>query len=204
MPWLRFEDDPLVQSPVVHFAYPSAERAGFEYLRREVKLELGSLTDQRPAGRHAVRAWVVDDFPAAFPDWNCQVTALELPRTFWEKATILHAEHHRPAEQPMPDRYARHYSDMARLLDLHGSPSMLADHGLCARVVEWKSRVFARRWARYDLAKPGTFRLRPPQARVAALARDYTQMRAMFLSEPLAFDDVLARLSDAERTLNDA
>ena len=78
---------------------PVGRSGGFDYLRREVKLELGSLTDQRPTEQHAVRAWVVDDFPAAFTDWHCQVTALELPRTFWEKATILHAEHHRPADQ---------------------------------------------------------------------------------------------------------
>ena len=101
-------------------------------------------------------------FPAAFADWNCQVTALELPRTFWEKATILHAEHHRPGEQATPDRYARHYSDMARLLGHANARAMLADHVLCARVVEWKTRVFARQWARYELAKPGTFRLLPP------------------------------------------
>jgi hypothetical protein len=196
-PWLRYED-----GSIVHFEYPSAERDGLDYLRREVKLELGSLTDQRPTARHPVRAWIVDDFPAAFPDWNCQVIALELPRTFWEKATILHAEHHRPADQPMPDRYARHYSDMARLLELPSAASMLADHALCARVVDWKSRVFARQWARYDLAKPRTFRLLPPAARVGPLARDYAQMSAMFLSPAPQFDAVLRMLEAAEQHLN--
>ena len=201
-PWLRYEDDPIASSPVVHFEYPSDEGRGFDYLRREVKLELGSLTDQRPTEQHAVRAWVVDDFPAAFMDWDCQVTALELPRTFWEKATILHAEHHRPNDQPMPDRYARHYSDMARLLGHASAKAMLADRALCARVVAWKSRVFARQWARYDLARPGTFRLLPPTARLPALARDYAQMRAMFLQSPPEFDAVLEVLASAERTLN--
>ena len=32
-----------MHSPVVHFAYPSDEPGGFDYLRREVKLELRSL-----------------------------------------------------------------------------------------------------------------------------------------------------------------
>jgi hypothetical protein len=176
--------------------------SGFEYLKREVKLELGSLTDQRPTERHAIHLWVVNDFPAAFPDWQCMVTALELPRTFWEKATILHAEHHRPADQPAPTRYARYYADVARLLQHAQATAMLNDHALCARVVEWKSRVFARQWARYDLAKPCTFRLLPPSTRSAALARDYAQMRAMFLTPPPDFDAVLAQLSDAEHTLN--
>jgi Nucleotidyl transferase AbiEii toxin, Type IV TA system len=201
-PWLRYEDDPVARSPVVHFEYPSAEGGGFDYLRREVKLELGSLTDQRPTEQHTVRAWVVHDFPAAFTDWHCEVTALELPRTFWEKATILHAEHHRPEDQATPDRYARHYSDMARLLGQESAGAMLADHALCARVVEWKSRVFARQWARYDLAKSGTFRLLPPVPRLATLTRDYAQMRAMFLAAPPEFDAVLGVLEAAERTLN--
>jgi len=200
--WLRYEDDAVARSPVVHFEYPTASEVGFDYLRREVKLELGSLTDQRPTAQHAVRPWVVDDFPAAFPDWQCQVTALELARTFWEKATILHAEHHRPADQATPDRYARHYADMERLLRHPGAQAMLADHALCARVVEWKSRAFARQWARYDLAMPGTFRLLPDDERLAGLARDYAQMRAMFVAEPPEFDVVMARLAEAERTLN--
>lgn len=53
--WLRYEDDTVARSPVVHFEYPTASEAGFMYLRREVKLELGSLADQRPTGQHAVR-----------------------------------------------------------------------------------------------------------------------------------------------------
>lgn len=167
-----------------------------------MKLELGSLTDQRPTEQHAVRPWVVNDFPAAFPDWQCQVTALELARTFWEKATILHAEHHRPADQATPDRYARHYADMERLLRHPDANATLADHALCARVVEWKSRVFARQWARYDLARPATFRLLQTDERRAALSRDYAQMRAMFIAEPPEFEVVMATLAEAERALN--
>ena len=32
---------------------------------------------------------------------DCQVEAITAERTFWEKATILHAEHHRPADKPL-------------------------------------------------------------------------------------------------------
>ena len=90
------------------------------------------------------------------------MVALELERTFWEKATILHAEYHRPAESPTPDRYARHYFDMARLLAHADAPRFLADKVQCDRVEDWKSRVFAWGWARYDLARHGSFQLVPP------------------------------------------
>jgi hypothetical protein len=57
-----------------------------------------------------------------------------------------------------------------------------------------KGKVFARQWAHYDLAKPGTFRLPPTPAKRLALARDYAQMRAMFLSAPPGFEAVLDTL----------
>lgn len=198
--WLRFEEDPSV----LLFRYPSVQPAGFEYLPRSVKLEPGSLTDQQPVGLHAVRPWVADDFPAAFEGWRCEVTALELGRTFWEKATILHAEYHRPAGQPTPDRYSRHYSDMARLLQHRDSAGLLANEALARRVVEWKDRLFGRAWARYDLARRGSFRLVPPASRIPALRDDYLTMRPMFLAEPPSFDEVLAQLAQAERELNAA
>jgi hypothetical protein len=44
--------------------------------------------------------------------------------------------------------------------------------------------------------------LLPPTARRAALARDYAQMRAMFLAQPPDFETILDALATAERTLN--
>jgi hypothetical protein len=167
-----------------------------------VKLEIGSLTDQLPQGRHSVMPWLAEDFPAVFSGWKCEVIALELTRIFWEKATILHAEYHRRQEQVLPVRQARHFSDFACLLAHPEADSNLADKAMCRRVTEWKDRVFARKWARYDLARHGTFRLVPPLARLPDLEKDYAAMRPMFLSEPLAFEGMLTRLQDAEKRIN--
>ncbi len=113
--WFEFMTDANTNSPVLLFHYPSSQPSGFEYLRRSVRMEFGSLTDQQPVGRHPIRPWVAEVLPDAFADWRCEVVALELERTFWEKATILHTEYHRPAEKPTPDRFSRHYADMAAL-----------------------------------------------------------------------------------------
>ena len=199
--WLSFEID-ASGSPILQFYYPATQTRGLNYLSRTVKLELGSLTDQQPAAHHNVRPWVADEIPAAFTDWRCEVTALEIARTFWEKATILHAEYYRPADQAMPDRYARHYSDMARQLGHPDGAAFLADDALCTRVAVWKSRLFARSWARYDLARKGSFRLVPLAARQPALTHDYVRMRPMFLHEPPSFDKVVQSLAEAERSVN--
>ena len=194
--------DPGTDSPVLLFHYPSSQPSGFDYLKRSVKLEFGSLTDQQPTGRHPVRPWLADIFPDAFPDWRCEVVALEVERSFWEKATILHTEFHRPAGKPTPDRFSRHYADTAALSKHPAAGKALDQHELRERVVSWKSRFFGSGWANYDGAKPGTFRLLPPPERLPALRRDYQAMRDMYLSEPASFDDILATLAELEKRIN--
>jgi hypothetical protein len=164
-----------------------------------VKLEFGSLTDQKPTGRHPVRPLAADVLPEAFADWRCEVVALEVERSFWEKATILHTEYHRPAERPTPDRFSRHYADTAALARHPVSAGAIDQHDLRERVVAWKRQFFGSAWAKYDLAKPGTFRLVPPAERLPALKRDYEAMRDMYLSEPIAFEQVLAVLEAMEQ-----
>lgn len=201
--WMEFQIDANTHSPVVLFHYPSNEATGFEYLGRLVKMEFGSLTDQRPVGTHALRPWVADEFPSHLEDFRCEVVALELERTFWEKATILHAEYHRDPAQVMRDRFSRHYSDVAALGRSAVADGALARDDLRQRVTDWKSRFFAANWARYDLAKPGTFRLVPPESRRAELERDYRAMRDMFLVEPPPFEQLLDSLGGLEKRINE-
>ena len=200
--WTQFVMDPATDSPVLLFHYPTTQPTGFEYLRRSVKLEFGSLTDQRPANRHTIRPWMADALSQGFDDWKCDVVALEVERSFWEKATILHAEHHRPQDRETPDRHSRHYADTAALARHAIAEAALAQHELRDRVVDWKSRFFASGWARYDLAKPGTFRVAPAASRVARLRADYTAMADMYLETPLPFDEVLATLEGLEQQIN--
>ena len=199
---MEFQVDEETHSPVILFHYPSNEPTGFEYLRRSVKMEFGSLTDQRPAGKHVIRPWVAEDFPDLLADFECELVALELERTFWEKATILHAEYHREVAKPIRDRFSRHYSDVAAMAKHADIGPALNDDALRQRVVDWKRRFFAANWARYDLAKPGSFRLAPPEFRMKELEEDYRAMRPMFLAEPPTFATVAKTLSCLENKIN--
>ena len=60
------------------------------------------------------------------------------------------------------------------------------------------------RWAKYETAVPGTFRLLPPKERVSELARDYSSMQEMFFRQPLAWSEVLDVLADLEKRINAA
>jgi len=145
--WLTYKFDETGKSPVLLFAYPGALPRGVAYVAREVKIEFGSLTDQRPIGRHLIRAFVAELAPEAFTDFEAEVVALELERTFWEKATILHAEFHRPADRPMRDRHARHYADFAALWRHEPAKAARGRFDLLERVRVHKSRFFSSSWA---------------------------------------------------------
>jgi len=203
-PYLDFEIDATTESPVILFRYPTTQQSGYEYLRRSVKLEFGSLTDQQPADHHPVRPWLADDQPSLFSDWDCQVISLEVERTFWEKATILHAESNRPDDRPTPARFSRHYADVAALAKHPLGAQAVAMHDLRVRVVEWKSKFFASTWARYDLARPGTFGILPQPARVAALQADHRAMRDMYLGDSPEFSAIIAVLEELDHEINRA
>jgi hypothetical protein len=167
-----------------------------------VKIEFGSLTDQRPKGRHPIVPLVAKLAADGFDDLSTEVVALEIERTFWEKATILHAEYHRPAAQPFRDRYARHYTDFAALWKHPAALPARTRRDLLERVRIHKSRFFGSSWANYAAACPGSLRLVPPESRLAELRRDCQAMEPMFMSTPPEFDEVVATLLEAEQILN--
>jgi hypothetical protein len=200
--WLTYRFDEAGRSPVLNFAYPGALPRGVAYIAREVKIEFGSLTDQRPVGRHPIQAFVAELAPGAFADFGAEVVALELERTFWEKATILHAEFHRPADRQVRDRHARHHADFASLWRHKPAQAARSRLDLLERVRLHKSRFFSSSWANYATAVPGSLRLVPPATRVETLRADYEAMQQMFLGERMPFETVLAILQEAETTLN--
>ena len=186
------------------FTYPSVQSAaaGPAYIRPQVKLEMGAGSDPYPIGRYPVRAYAAEAFPDLFTDAEVIVTALEAERTFWEKATLLHAECHRPAEKAAPIRLSRHFYDLMRLALEPVGVRALADVALRERVVRHKSTYFASSWASYGTAHPGTFRLVPGRERIDALRQDYSQMRDMIFATPPGFDEIIEVITALQVKIN--
>ena len=128
---------------------------------------------------------------------------LSARRTFWEKATALQAEAHRPKDSPTPQYFSRHYYDIAMLLDTEDGKAAAADFELLAQVAKHKAVFFRSGWASYDTARPGTLQMMPSEARQNDLRADYRDMAPMmFDDKPLSFDDILARVQKLQDTIN--
>lgn len=191
----------------VNFHYPTAlseeEYEGMGYITPRVKLEFGARGDPWPAEEKTIRPYAAEDYPDFFEDPDCTVTVLSARRTFWEKATALHAEAHRPEESPTPQYLSRHYYDIAMLLDTEDGEAAASDFELLEQVARHKAVFFRSGWASYDTARPGTLRLVPSDARLKDLRADYRDMAPMMFDErPLPFEDILVRLKSLQDTVN--
>lgn len=187
-----------VDPHTVNVFYPAAFAA--EYIRPAVRLEIGPLASWVPSSSHSIKAYAAQAFPEAFSNPVFEVIAIDAERTFWEKATILHQEAHRPGTIPV--RYSRHYYDLYKLSESSIRNSALSDLALLKAVVEFKGRFYYSSWARYDLAVPGSFRLSPPDSQLPTLERDYRAMRDMFFREPPPFGAILSGLAALELQIN--
>lgn len=196
-------DDP--QTLNFHYppALPAGEYQGMAYITPRVKLELGARGDPWPAEERHIRPYAAEDFPDFFEDPDTTVTVLSAGRTFWEKATALHAEAHRPADSPAPQYFSRHYYDLAMLLDSEEGKTAALDLELLATVAKHKATFFRSGWANYDTARPGSLRLMPSEKRLQALRADYRAMAPMMFDDtPPSFDAILSAIEKFQETIN--
>lgn len=187
---------------VVQFRYPAGTGKGLAYVAPQVVLELGTHAEFVPRAHFTIRSFAGEEFPELVADSDVAVVALLAKRTFWEKATILHAEYHRPPEKPLPERYSRHYYDVAMLAQGAIRAEALADMTLLAQVAKHKAMFYPSGWAHYELARPGSLHLVPAAERLAGLVRDYRNMGVMIFGEPPEFDKIMGTLVGLEQEIN--
>ena len=164
---------------IILFAYPHTARetsSAFGYVQPQVRLEIGARSDHWPTVDGTIEPYAATGFPNVFERPQAVVRTLAAERTFWEKVTLLHAEHHRPPEKSLGPRLSRHYYDVVRLYQGDIGQRALAQPRLLESVVRHKSLFFRSGWANYQTAVPGSIRLSPTEARVGDLKRDYQAM----------------------------
>jgi len=184
----------------INIRYPAAFSDA--YLRPEILLEIGPMASWLPSDKFAIQSYAAVHFPQLFEQPNCNVPTILAERTFWEKATILHQEAHRPADKAMPIRYSRHYYDLARLALSDTKNNALADLKTLDDVVVFKQKFYPSTWAQYGSAKAPTLKLMPPEFRVSELNRDYQAMQDMIFDQRLSFEEVMQTLAGLEAEIN--
>lgn len=191
------------------FAYPcNEERSAGDslpvYIQPVVRLEIGARSDHWPAKKEMIEPYAATHFPNLFLTTQASVQTLAPERTFWEKITLLHAEHHRPGDKVIGDRLSRHYYDVSCLYKTPIAKRALENKDLLTAVVRHKSLFFRSAWANYETAVQGNLRLIPSQERISELKKDYADMSQMIFNEVPSFDEILSDIEKLEQEINAA
>lgn len=179
---------------------------GSGYVRPEVLLEFGARSTGEPASIRRVTCDAATVMPElAFPEADPRVMAAE--RTFWEKATAVHAYCFKGSFRG--ERYARHWHDLVRLSEAGIAGAAMLDRKLADHVAEHKQAFFAEKDSRgavidYHRAVSGDLRLVPEGAALDALMHDYQDMisSGLFEETPIPFEVLMDRCRNIEAEAN--
>lgn len=206
-PWSLKLKDAQKDLHTFNFRYPQTleNKETLSYLLPQIKIEISARAEHQPVEKKRVEPYISEVFSDRLSDSTIHLNTLAAERTFWEKATILHAEFHRPKDgksKQSPPRLARHCYDLYQLYNSEIGPKAIKNLGLLEAVARHKNIFYPQIWANYQSAKHGTLHLYPHEDRIQEYQHDYELMVDYFYITPPSFDKVLACLKNIENEVN--
>lgn len=188
-------------SQSLRFFYPSLFDNQLSYVEPSVYLECGVRGDLSPTEFRPINTYLSDYYPE-FKENSILIPTLSPKRTFWEKATLLHSEFHRPVSSPTPPRLSRHYYDIYMLSKSGYMAETLQDIQILKDVIRNKNLMFSSSWANYQKITESGINLLPSQHREADISRDYQNMQIMFFEESSSFKEIIKVIAEVESEIN--
>lgn len=185
---------------VIIFDYPKTIQN--DNIMQIIRLEIGALAAWTPVKNVAIHSYIYELYPKLFSNNDINVLATTDERTFWEKATILHAEANRPKDSKIPKRYSRHYYDIYCMHKKGVVERALLEKKLLAKVLDFKNKFYYRKWAKYENGKDGILKLLPPSHSIIDLKKDYEDMKEMIYGDYPSFDVLLDEIKMVEDKIN--
>ena len=115
-------------------------------------------------------------------------------RTFWEKATILHAENSRnePTRIEKRNHMSRHIYDLVKLYYSEYGQMAINNLELLADVVRHKSTFYKDNKADYENATPSNIKIVPTADLNDSFKTDYEDMsRSMIVGNALSYEELI-------------
>lgn len=183
----------------LHIIYQKV--ANDDYLRPDILLEIGIMSAWTPNEPKEITPYVAKAFPE-LKITPAAVPTIKAKRTFWDKATILHREYHRPENTHTPERYSRHYYDLYQMALSAIKKDALADFDLLSEVVERKDKLYHCAWAKYEDCLAGGLHLLPNDNNSELLEQDYKAMQGMIFGDTPEWSEILNVLQKLEKEIN--
>ena len=172
------------------------------YVIPEIRLEIGALAAWTPFTDTTIQPYAAERYPRQFKQVGTVIRTVQVKRTFWEKAVILHKEAHR-VNGKVPERYARHYYDLYMLSQTPTMDEALADVELLNTVASFNQKFYHSSWAQYDEATLEKITLVPMAETRARLAEDYHRMQDVLFGDKPSFDVIMEGLGKLESKMHE-
>ena len=188
----------------VWIIYPSSTENYASYIKSHVLLEFGARNSIEPNNQHTIQP-IISDFLKNIEFPKASVNVLSPLRTFWEKATLIHAECHRSEFKESANRLSRHWHDLAVLSQHSIGQAAIENIDLLMDVIKYKKIFFSTNYAQYDLCLQGKFKFFPDKSHIMSLHSDYNQMiqAGMFSQTPLSFEQIVTLLKKLQESINE-
>lgn len=181
-----------------YIEYPHT--SGYTYISPVIKIEMSSLSQLVPSEERIITAYI-NDVVASEYKYSFYVKCLRPERTFWEKVLILHQESNR-VEGQLKDRYSRHYYDVYKIYKSGLWDEIINKKYLLDEVRKFTITFYNRKWAKFNEAVPGHFKLIPESKYLELLKDDYIKMREMIFSNCPSFETIIKTLEELENKIN--
>ena len=133
------ESDPL--SIEIH--YESVLSSQLSYIQSRIYVEFGFRGSINPAELKPIQTYIQDVLGNTIDPLISLVTTLSPIKTFFEKATLLHAEYNRPLDKITPLRLSRHYYDLFKMHQAGLLTSVLNSYEILHEVIKHKNALFS-------------------------------------------------------------
>ena len=171
---------------------------GGSYVKPVVKIEAGVRSARVPTIKKQIDSFFEQVLEKSEP---IEVEILRPDRTFWEKATILHAENSRnePTRIEKRNHMSRHIYDLVKLYYSEYGQMAINNLELLADVVRHKSTFYKDNKADYENATPSNIKIVPTTELNDSFKTDYADMaKSMIVGNSLSYEELIKILSIIE------
>lgn len=197
----------------LHIVFPKVAE-DYAGLLPNILLEVGILSALTPNEPREILPYIAEQ-NSQLEIKPVKVSTIMAKRTFWDKATILHREHYRPATKcdgrtgadipnHTPERYSRHYHDLYQMALSATKDEALADFELLREVIAYKNLFYPCGFGQtFDACAEGHLCLLPNKNNHDLLIEDYEKnTKKMIFGDTPKWNEILKVLGELEKEIN--
>lgn len=166
-----------------------------EYIKSQIKIEVGSRSMKEPFSFRDVSSWISQNFlNQKYADLPNSIPCINPERTFLEKLFLLHEEFQKSSQKMRVDRLSRHLYDIYKISQSEYFEKIW-DHHLIHSIIRHRSRFNKIKGVNYNMHYPPSLNAVPPTPLSKKWKEDYKKMKeGMIYGDSPSYEELVNAL----------